>query len=144
MRTGATSIRIAIALGAGPLLACGTQGSAESGPEPSRYSEAVTGDLNPPGPDCGQLNLCQKVSTTDISGSCCSCPSQALYEGTLVNDNPIVPSTYFCRECLTETCSKVDPNGIYEGRCCSCSGRGINRGILVKDEPILPSTAFCR
>ena len=42
--------------------------------------------------------LCQKYSTTDLTGTKCSCPEHGvLCSGVLRNDQPIVPRTYFCR-----------------------------------------------
>ena len=57
-----------------------------------------TGNLNPPGQTTGS-EICQKLSLSNINGTACTCAANNIYSnGQLVNDQPLTPKTYYCRQ----------------------------------------------
>ena len=57
-----------------------------------------TGNLNPPGQTTG-AEICQKASLTNIAGTPCTCAANNIYSnGQLLNDQPMTPKTYYCRQ----------------------------------------------
>lgn len=68
----------------------GTAGSGSAGFESGGSGSGGRGTCDP--------YLCQKFSRSNISGTPCSCPERGVAcHGFLRNDQPLAPSTYFCR-----------------------------------------------
>ena len=57
-----------------------------------------TGNINPPGQTTGS-EICQKLSPSNINGTPCTCALNNVYSnGQLLNDQPLTPKTYYCRQ----------------------------------------------
>jgi hypothetical protein len=63
----------------------------------STVSIDPNGQLNPPGQNTG-AEVCQKASRTSLLGTPCTCATFNVTNGTLKNDDPLTPATYFCRQ----------------------------------------------
>lgn len=57
---------------------------------------AVCGTTSCSPPVC-PLPICQKLSLSDITGTCCTCAEFGVDWGVLRADISLVPHTYFCR-----------------------------------------------
>ena len=63
----------------------------------STVSIDPAGQLNPPGQNTGS-EICQKASRTSLLGTPCTCAMFNVTNGTLKNDDPTTPGTYYCRQ----------------------------------------------
>lgn len=74
-----------------------------NGPNPMvQFSSTATsisvGDVGGMVPGQSEPGPCQQFSTTNISGTACSCAATGVTTGTLKNDQTLAPNTYFCRK----------------------------------------------
>ncbi len=101
-----------------------------------------TGQLNPVGQATGATEVCQKASYNSLVGTPCICAANNVFsDGLLLNDDPVTPRTYYCRQ---STCQKASRTNI-NGQACSCSARNIFlNGQFKNDDPVTPSTYYCR
>lgn len=64
----------------------------------SNATSVSVGDVGGMVPGQTEPGPCQQYSATNISGTACSCTVNGVAAGTLKNDQPLAPNTYFCRK----------------------------------------------
>jgi hypothetical protein len=64
----------------------------------STATSVSVGDVGGMVPGQSEPGPCQQFSTTNISGTACSCAATGVTGGTLKNDQTLAPNTYFCRK----------------------------------------------
>jgi len=64
----------------------------------STPTTVAVGDVGGFVPGQSEPGPCQQFSTTNISGTACSCAATGVTAGKLKNDQTLAPNTYFCRK----------------------------------------------
>jgi hypothetical protein len=76
------------------------QGRLSSGGSPAGDQMGSSGGMRTGAggaPQCSLPHVCERFSTTDLSGNPCSCLERQICAGVLRNDVPPISHTYFCR-----------------------------------------------